>query len=365
MQNNKFLKAVFFVAAMAFGCCTSPATVRILSSDNLAMYTNIALFGDFLIRTYGDSAVAKFYEEAPGHGMYAYLTISKNGKTKTEIPDSISKDKIRKYFNTDVKTFKKLLSKYFSKQDTLYCWIYPDKFYRFKNREEAIEKLEKEDYKMLIGGLMPVSLINVKNEGDVFCYERLKEAIYLYKDLRFQSLRQPRKKEVVQDKHEMPNISIDDIDSIEIKTIGWDYMFGYEQDGFDRAGFDGIYEHLSSDPKNRERDTSNPYETRSIIVKDRLAKILLMSALYGLVPFRKEYVKELPYAVYKRSRGAVGDDGKVNLAPIPRDPACVIGKLTIHKSDGTKIEGYLSSDSIDIFNWRYRLGELSHFISEF
>lgn len=364
MQNNKFLKAVFFVAAVAFGCCTSPATVRILSSENLSMYTNIALFGDFLIRTYGDSAVAKFYEEAPGHGLYADLILSKNGKPKIEIPDSVSKDKIRKYFNTDVKTFKKLLSKYFSKQDTLYCWIYPDKFYRFKNREEAIENFENEDYKMLIGGLMPVSLINVENEGDVFCYERLKEAIYLYKDLRFRSLRQPREEIVVQDNHIMHYIS-GDIDSIEIKTIGWEYIWGYGKGGFDRAGFDVIYEHLSSDPKNRERDKSNPYETRSVTVKDRLTMILLMSFLYELVPFREEYVKELPDAVYKRSRGAVGDDGKVNMAPIPRDPVRVTGKLTIHKSDRSKIEGYISRRSIDIFNWRYRLGELSHFISEF
>lgn len=372
MQNNKFLKAVFFVAAVAFSCSICLATVRALTTNVKAIYTNEALFGDFLIRTYGDSAVARFYEESPRHGLIVNLTFLKNGKTKIDMPDSISNGEINKYFGTDVKTFKKLLSKYISKQDTLYYWMNLEG-HSYKNPKEKIEELERHDYEMNIGCLSQLSLVTPDNEGDLYCYERLKESIYYYKDMSLLTLRQKFKNPAhpvnvysydQQDNHIIHYIS-GDIDSIEIKTIGWDYVFGYKQDGFDRAGFDGIYEHLSSDPRNREKDKHNPYETRSVIVKDRLAKILLMSVLYGLVPFRKEYVKELPDAVYKRSRGAVGDDGKVNLAPIPQDPVCVTGKLTIHKSDGAKIEGYISCRSIDIFNWRYRLGELSHFISEF
>lgn len=191
MENKKSsLIGILFITFMFVQSIC--AANRFFTKNHECIYTNVAIIGDYLIQTYGDSAVAGYYKESVKNKSWIRVDVTfyRSGLVKMkEINDSISDYYIRKYFDTNVVAFNKALAEFIDRQDYFYYWCTLEGTDR-RDLAEICERFESDEYTINISFVMELALTCYISGERLDSYKMLKRAIDRYKNLKYKSIRE-------------------------------------------------------------------------------------------------------------------------------------------------------------------------------
>lgn len=155
------------------------------------------------------------------------------------------------------------------------------------------------------------------------------------------------------------------VDSIVIRTINWSVHFE-QLWGIDRTAFDELFTYLEANPEYAKREHM---DIGIIKIEDEVSRFLFCSMLNNLdedtcsIFLGRRLLS--PNEIVDRSLGFSHNKGEMIGYPSNGDYLGTRGQIKIYKNERVILEAYISPFSLEVYNCRYKLGDIAPFITKY